>query len=163
MLGKKCIGLLPFFCGLMIFTSGCSSTPAVEQKKDVPEAKEKVVVEKTAPVVHETRADGLVINDLTVGTGEEALPGKLVTVHYVGTLTDGKKFDSSVDRNEPFQFPLGVGRVIRGWDEGVKGMKVGGKRKLTIPPEMAYGKRGAGAVIPPNSTLLFDVELLKVN
>ncbi len=99
--------------------------------------------------------------DLVVGTGEEAVAGKDVSVHYVGTLTNGTKFDSSRDRNEPFEFSLGAGQVIRGWDEGVAGMKVGGKRKLTIPPEMGYGARDMG-VIPPNSTLVFEVELLGV-
>jgi len=100
--------------------------------------------------------------DLKVGTGTEALKGKNVSVHYTGWLTDGKKFDSSLDRGRPFEFALGSGQVIRGWDEGVAGMKVGGKRKLTIPPDMGYGARGAGNAIPPNATLVFEVELLGV-
>lgn len=104
----------------------------------------------------------LIIEDLSVGSGSEAQAGNRVTVHYTGWLTNGTKFDSSVDRNDPFDFPLGRGHVIRGWDEGVAGMKVGGKRKLTIPPEMGYGARGAGGVIPPNATLVFEVELLGV-
>ncbi len=104
----------------------------------------------------------LQIEDLEVGTGAEAVAGKNVTVHYTGWLTDGTLFDSSHSRNEPFVFGLGRGHVIRGWDEGVAGMKVGGKRKLTIPPEMGYGARGAGGVIPPNATLVFEVELLAV-
>ena len=104
----------------------------------------------------------LIIEDLSVGEGAEAVAGKHVTVHYTGWLTDGTKFDSSLDRNDPFDFPLGRGHVIRGWDEGVAGMKVGGKRKLTIPPELGYGARGAGGVIPPNATLIFEVELLGV-
>ncbi|MCB1192384.1 MAG: FKBP-type peptidyl-prolyl cis-trans isomerase [Leptospiraceae bacterium] len=104
----------------------------------------------------------LKIEDLKVGTGKEAQAGTKVTVHYTGWLTNNTKFDSSVDRGTPFSFQLGVGQVIKGWDEGVKGMKEGGKRKLTIPSAMAYGERGAGSVIPPNSTLIFDVELLKV-
>jgi FKBP-type peptidyl-prolyl cis-trans isomerase len=104
----------------------------------------------------------LIIEDLSVGEGAEAVAGKHVTVHYTGWLTEGTKFDSSLDRNDPFDFPLGRGHVIRGWDEGVAGMKVGGKRKLTIPPEMGYGARGAGGVIPPNATLVFEVELLGV-
>ncbi|MBS1154040.1 MAG: FKBP-type peptidyl-prolyl cis-trans isomerase [Myxococcaceae bacterium] len=104
----------------------------------------------------------LQIEDMKVGTGAEAKAGNSVTVHYVGTLTDGSKFDSSRDRNEGFKFTLGQGQVIKGWDEGVAGMKIGGLRKLTIPPEMGYGARGFPPVIPGNSTLIFEVELLKV-
>ena len=104
----------------------------------------------------------LVTKDLVVGKGAEAKAGDSVKVHYVGTLTDGKEFDSSKKRNEPFVFELGAGRVIKGWDQGVAGMKVGGKRKLTIPPSLGYGTRGSPPVIPPNSTLLFEVELLEV-
>ncbi len=109
-----------------------------------------------------TTKSGLVYEDLKVGTGAEAKPGMMVKVHYTGWLTDGTKFDSSVDRGQPFVFSLGAGQVIKGWDEGVAGMKVGGKRKLTIPPELGYGRAGAGGVIPPNATLIFDVELLDV-
>ena len=104
----------------------------------------------------------LQIDDMKVGTGAEAKAGNTVTVHYVGTLTDGSKFDSSRDRNEGFKFTLGKGQVIKGWDEGVAGMKVGGLRKLTVPPEMGYGARGFPPVIPGNSTLIFEVELLNV-
>lgn len=102
------------------------------------------------------------VEDFIVGTGPEAKAGDNVSVHYTGTLTDGTKFDSSVDRGQPFSFPLGKGRVIRGWDVGVAGMKVGGKRKLIIPPDEGYGVGGAGGVIPPNATLVFEVELLKI-
>ena len=107
-------------------------------------------------------ASGLTIEELETGAGDEAKAGQKVSVHYTGWLTNGSKFDSSHDRNEAFSFPLGRGQVIRGWDEGVQGMKVGGKRKLTIPPELGYGARGAGGVIPPNATLVFEVQLLKV-
>jgi FKBP-type peptidyl-prolyl cis-trans isomerase FkpA len=107
-----------------------------------------------------TTPSGLVIEEITVGTGAEAAAGQMVTVHYTGWLTDGTKFDSSKDRNDPFVFPLGAGHVIKGWDEGVQGMKTGGTRKLTIPPALGYGARGAGGVIPPNATLVFEVELL---
>ena len=105
---------------------------------------------------------GLIIEDLSLGDGAEAVKGKDITVHYTGWLTDGTKFDSSLDRRQPLTITLGVGQVIKGWDEGFAGMKVGGKRKLTIPPEMGYGARGAGGVIPSNATLVFEVELLKV-
>ncbi len=105
----------------------------------------------------------LIIEDLTVGDGAEAVKGKDITVHYTGWLTDGTKFDSSLDRRQPLTITLGAGQVIRGWDEGFAGMKAGGKRKLTIPPEMGYGARGAGGVIPPNATLVFEVELLRVS
>ncbi|MBI5862751.1 MAG: FKBP-type peptidyl-prolyl cis-trans isomerase [Rhodocyclales bacterium] len=107
-----------------------------------------------------TTPSGLVIEDIIEGDGAEACAGQTVSVHYTGWLTDGRKFDSSKDRNEPFEFHLGGGRVIAGWDEGVAGMKIGGTRKLTIPPQLGYGARGAGGVIPPNATLVFEVELL---
>jgi len=106
--------------------------------------------------------DGLKYTDEQVGTGAVATPGKTAVVHYTGWLLDGTKFDSSRDRNQPFSFPLGAGQVIKGWDEGVAGMKVGGKRTLIVPPALGYGARGAGGVIPPNATLKFDVELLDV-
>ena len=105
---------------------------------------------------------GLIVEDINIGEGAAAAAGQKVTVHYTGWLTNGAKFDSSKDRNDPFVFPLGGGRVIKGWDEGVRGMKVGGKRKLTIPPALGYGARGAGSVTPPNATLVFEVELLGV-
>lgn len=108
-----------------------------------------------------TLADGLKIEDLAVGGGAEAVAGQTVSVHYTGWLVDGKKFDSSYDHGGPFSFALGASQVIKGWDEGVAGMKVGGKRKLTIPPELAYGSADVGGgLIPPNSTLIFEVELL---
>jgi FKBP-type peptidyl-prolyl cis-trans isomerase len=109
-----------------------------------------------------TTSSGLTYVDEVVGTGEVAVAGKTVTVHYTGWLENGKTFDSSVDRGQPFSFHLGVGQVIKGWDEGVQGMKVGGKRKLTIPANLGYGACGAGGVIPPHATLTFDVELLGV-
>jgi len=109
-----------------------------------------------------TTESGLKYTDLVAGTGRQAELGYTATVHYTGWLMDGKKFDSSVDRKEPFSFRLGAGQVIKGWDEGVLGMKIGGKRKLIIPPQLGYGARGAGGVIPPNATLTFDVELLEL-
>ena len=107
-------------------------------------------------------ADALKVEDLKLGTGDEAVAGKQVTVHYVGTLTDGAKFDSSRDRGKGFSFRLGGGQVIKGWDQGVAGMRVGGLRKLTIPSDLAYGDRGFPPVIPPRATLVFEVELLSV-
>ena len=109
-----------------------------------------------------TTPSGLQYKDLEVGSGPEAGARKRVEVHYTGELTDGRKFDSSRDRGEPLEFMLGVGQVIQGWDEGVSGMKVGGRRILVIPPDLGYGARGAGGVIPPNATLVFDVELMGV-
>lgn len=125
-----------------------------DKKKDKQDAKKETKVITTK--------SGLKYEELKVGTGQEAKSGDTVEVHYTGTLSDGKKFDSSLDRGKPFSFPLGKGRVIKGWDEGVAGMKVGGKRKLIIPPDLGYGESGAGNVIPPNAELTFEVELLKI-
>ena len=110
-----------------------------------------------------TTKSGLMYEDKTIGDGFQAKAGDLVSVHYTGWLEDGTKFDSSKDRNQAFRFNLGAGMVIKGWDEGVAGMKIGGIRKLTIPSELGYGSRGAGSVIPPNATLIFEIELLAVN
>ncbi|MEW6733783.1 MAG: FKBP-type peptidyl-prolyl cis-trans isomerase [Acidobacteriota bacterium] len=119
---------------------------------------------KLSPITSRTitLASGLKYIDLAVGEGEEAVTGRRLTVHYLGTLVDGKKFDSSYDRNRPYEFILGEGAVIKGWEEGFTGMRVGGKRKLIIPPQLGYGATGAGNIIPPNATLIFEVELLGV-
>jgi peptidylprolyl isomerase len=139
-----------------VVTAICSVSVMAAQEQ--PRAKEKTAAAK--PV---TTASGLKYTDVKVGSGASPVKGKQVKVHYTGTLENGKKFDSSVDRNEPFTFVIGVGQVIAGWDEGVMSMKVGGKRKLIIPSKLGYGAAGAGGVIPPNATLLFDVELLDVS
>jgi FKBP-type peptidyl-prolyl cis-trans isomerase FkpA len=143
--------VLPLLAGLCVAGLLCSATNAQEKKS----GKEPKTI---------TTKSGLKYQDLKVGTGDTAAKGDTVVVHYTGWLAKGgKKFDSSKDRGKPFSFNLGAGDVIKGWDEGVAGMKVGGKRKLTIPPELGYGKRGAGrGLIPPDATLVFEVELLKV-
>ncbi len=155
---------------LIAISLGLTNANATENTKDMAKDTAKSLTTNTATSkgksMTRTTASGLKIEDVLVGTGAEAVAGGGVTVHYTGWLLEaekrGAKFDSSVDRKEPFKFPLGAGRVIKGWDEGVAGMKVGGKRVLTIPPELGYGARGAGGVIPPNATLVFEVELLGV-
>ncbi|NBO92254.1 MAG: FKBP-type peptidyl-prolyl cis-trans isomerase [Planctomycetia bacterium] len=142
------------FLAATIVLIGCGDGEAADKDKDSKTTGGNVITTKS----------GLKYEDLKVGDGAEAKKGKSVVVHYTGWLAkDGKKFDSSLDRKEPFEFDLGAGKVIKGWDEGVAGMKVGGKRKLLIPSELGYGARGAGGVIPPQADLVFEVELLKVN
>lgn len=135
---------ITLLCGTLSFGQGSNSGPTKVTGKPT----------KTLP-------DGLEYWDIKTGTGREAMPGDKATVNYTGWLTNGKEFDSSIGK-QPFQFNLGAGEVIKGWDEGVAGMKIGGKRQLRIPPQLGYGARGAGGVIPPNATLIFDVELLGV-
>ncbi|HZZ81729.1 MAG TPA: FKBP-type peptidyl-prolyl cis-trans isomerase [Gemmataceae bacterium] len=141
------IGLIALLFLAMLAMTAAESEGGDKKKED-----EKVITTKS----------GLKYVDQKVGDGKEAKAGTTVVVHYTGTLTNGKKFDSSRDRNRPFDFELGAGMVIKGWDEGVAGMKVGGKRKLIIPPDLGYGAKGAGNVIPGNATLIFEVELLQV-
>jgi peptidylprolyl isomerase len=136
----------------VVLIAACGCQPAVRSTN---EGEQKSVEKTVTPT-------GLAYIDLVQGTGALAKPGDNVSVHYTGTFTDGRKFDSSVDRGKPFTFTLGVGQVIKGWDEGVVAMKVGGRRKLMIPSNLAYGPRGAGGVIPPNADLVFEVELLDV-
>jgi peptidylprolyl isomerase len=139
------------------------TTPAQATVADLPVPQESPSqMNPTNDADYITTASGLKYRDLQVGSGEEPLVGQMVVVHYTGTLTDGSKFDSSRDRNQPFSFPIGKGRVIKGWDEGVGSMKVGGRRELVIPADLGYGSKGAGGVIPPNATLIFDVELLRI-
>jgi peptidylprolyl isomerase len=135
-------------CFLLVFSS-VTTLVAQETKSAAPKAKAV------------TTRSGLKYEDAVVGTGAKPKTGQTVVVNYTGWLTNGTKFDSSFDRDKPFSFVLGRGEVIKGWDEGVASMRVGGKRKLTIPPELGYGQKGAGGVIPPNATLIFDVELLE--
>ena len=149
MLKTACLIALVTFVVTAVFGQGGSAKPNTS-------APTKVTGDGTKT------ADALQYWDIKVGTGPVAAAGQTVKVHYTGWLTNGKKFDSSVDRGEPFTFNLGGGQVIKGWDEGVAGMKVGGKRQLRIPPQLGYGDRGAGGVIPANATLIFDVELLGV-
>ena len=151
---------LVVIAGYLLLEANLFAAESKDTKKDAKKAPKKT--EAKAAKKEDKTVSNLQINDVSKGTGAEATSGKTVFVHYTGWLMDGKKFDSSVDRGQPFSFLLGSGQVIKGWDEGVKGMKVGGKRKLTIPSSMGYGEQGAGGVIPPNATLLFEVELLDV-
>lgn len=141
---------------LPLLTSACARTERAD------ETSQQTAQGEASGAPAAATATGLQQQDLKVGDGPEAVSGKTVEVHYTGWLENGTKFDSSLDRGEPFSFRLGAGEVIPGWDQGVAGMKVGGKRKLTIPPDLAYGQEGAGGVIPPGATLVFEVELLGV-
>jgi peptidylprolyl isomerase/FKBP-type peptidyl-prolyl cis-trans isomerase FkpA len=160
---------------LVVLATGCSQSEAPKPEQSTAQPAAAAATNQSAsdavsppPIAASTQQQGapvteLKMEDTKVGTGDAAAAGKSVTVHYTGWLTDGTKFDSSKDRGQPFTFQLGAGQVIKGWDQGVVGMKVGGVRKLTIPSSLAYGERGAGGVIPPNATLVFEVELLGVN
>jgi peptidylprolyl isomerase len=154
---KQKLLLLPIIFALLGFTSGCGNSDKSTESTPPPTSTPTKV--SGTPT---TTPSGLQYWDIVVGTGATAVPGKPVSVHYTGWLASGEKFDSSLDRGQPFVFPLGEGQVIKGWDEGVAGMKVGGKRQLKIPPALGYGAAGAPGAIPPNATLIFDVQLLEV-
>ncbi len=149
----KRLGLGLIILGMMV---GCTGPAATDEPSATPSAS----LEPEETIV--TTASGLQYIEIQAGTGPYPQKGDVVAVHYVGTLTDGTEFDSSYRRGEPFVFPLGMGRVIKGWDEGIAMLRVGGKARLIIPPELAYGNRSVGGVIPPNSTLIFDVELVEI-
>jgi FKBP-type peptidyl-prolyl cis-trans isomerase FkpA len=175
-------GFLPLFAAvaLALVAGGCAklTEPGKEEPMQIepppepPEAKKPAAIASAKPAEPAEKPaekpaeppsnEKLGVKDLVVGKGAEAKAGDTVKVHYVGTLPDGKEFDASKKHGQPFDFELGAGRVIKGWDQGVAGMKVGGKRKLTVPPSLGYGARGSPPVIPPNATLLFEVELLEV-
>jgi FKBP-type peptidyl-prolyl cis-trans isomerase len=155
---KQRFALVSSLIAILVIASGCGS--ANKSSTPRPTNTSSPVKVNGQPT---TTASGLQYWDIVAGTGATALAGNTVRVHYTGFLTTGEKFDSSRDRGEPFSFPLGAGQVIKGWDEGVAGMKVGGQRQLRIPPELGYGAAGAGGAIPPNATLIFDVELLGVD
>jgi FKBP-type peptidyl-prolyl cis-trans isomerase len=153
------VGLVLFALGSLI---GCSSAPRSTPQSTQPEQPSAQAAAPTSSPGKTGEVTQLKIEELVVGKGAEAKSGNTVSVNYTGWLTDGTKFDSSLTSGKPFEFRLGQGQVIRGWDEGVAGMRVGGKRKLTIPPALGYGAQGAGGVIPPDATLVFEVELMAV-
>jgi hypothetical protein len=167
---KRQLVLVFSFLAVVLILAGCGrdkpTAPATSTAPSSPASSSPPPARTSGPMAVSgsptTTPTGLQYWDVVVGTGAPAVPGKGVKVHYSGYLTNGQKFDSSRDRNQPFVFQLGAGQVIRGWDEGVAGMKVGGQRQLKISPELGYGSTGAGGVIPPNATLIFDVELLDV-
>jgi peptidylprolyl isomerase len=157
---EKIIMVFLLLAAALIFACAQKETAVSGQEKGGAVMDEKNAGKPAGAVI--TTPSGLQYEELVPGSGDSPKPGKMVTVHYTGWLTDGKKFDSSVDRNEPFVFRIGAGEVIRGWDEGVMSMKIGGKRKLTVPAALGYGAKGAGGVIPPNATLVFEVILLDI-